>query len=695
MCSLAEAITGDGPGKVWFTSVDLKYAFGQVLLNPSLAKHCSFAIVGGKASGIHRFLTGFYGFTVMPTEFQRKMEKILINIANVYVFIDDILIVTKGTKEEHEEKVREVFKKLDSRKLQLKEDKCKIAKNEIEWLGFDISEKGVKPHNEKIQGISGKMKPKNLKDLRSYLGAVNQLIQFIPGLAQLTEPFRDLLKTDGNWEWKEKHDIAFDQVQKSLQNIIKLSHFNRENKLRIICDASHQGLGALLLQEKGQKEWELISCASRYLSNYEMKYSTNELELLAIVWAVEHFRNYLYGTKFEVFSDHKALETALKSNHGNKTYSSRLTRWKDRLLPFDMEVIHQPGRTLGLAEYLSRHPNGYNEKGWSKNAKEPWESWFVVNSVEEIKKDYYRQLYTNHRLNKLFNQPIGIEQSARERTESENAASTNRISKHSKMSRLQASREKNAVRNLIKTSKSVPNKQIVQSQNLKTSPIQSIVSSIEENNPCTSTDHLPEVKFLKVKTIKEINDITLMANYQSDSGLQNVREAVLRRDVNFLRKENKLFKPVFKYLRVDRELVFFENRLVIPRDMRQAVLNSIHSGHPGRDAMSGSVDEVWWPQIHRQIVASAKTCKICQNTGKNIKVIETQSEFGTIQKAKQVNEEVALDFMGPFAGAPENKKYLLVAIDQFSAYPTLKFVKNTAIKEVTEFLRKYISDNEI
>ena len=503
------------------------------------------------------------------------MEEILVNIANVYVFLDDILIVTKGTKEEHDEKVREVFKELDSRKLHLKEDKCKIAKNEIEWLGFDISEKGVKPHNEKIQGISGKMKSKNLKDLRSYLGAVNQLIKFIHGLAQLTEPFRDLLKTDGNWEWKEKHDIVFDQVQKRLQNIINLSYFNRENSLRIICDASHQGLGALLLQEKGEKEWDLISCASRYLSNYEMKYSTNELELLAIVWAVEQFRTYIYGTKLEKISDHKALETALKSNHGNKTYSSRLTRWIDRLLPFDMEVIHQPGRTQGLADYLSCHSSEYNEKEWSKKAKELWESWFVVNSVEEINKDYY----INHRLNKLFNQPIGIEQSASERTESENAASSSRISKHSQMSRLQASREKNAVRNLTKTSKSVPNKQIVQSQNLKTSPIQLIVSSIEENNPSTSTERLPEVEFLKVKTLKEINDIMLMANYQSDSGLQNVREAVFRRDVSFLRKENKLFKPVFKDLRVDRELVFFENRLVIPREMRQAVLNSIHSGH--------------------------------------------------------------------------------------------------------------------
>ena len=71
-------------------------------------------------------------------------------------------------------------------------------------------------------------------------------------------------------------------------------------------------------------------------------------------------------------SDHKALETALQSNHGNKTYSSRLTRWIDRLLPFDMEVVHQPGQKMGLADYLLRHPSEYNESEWSKSAKELW-----------------------------------------------------------------------------------------------------------------------------------------------------------------------------------------------------------------------------------------------------------------------------------------------------------------------------------
>ena len=90
----------------------------------------------------------------MPTEFQRIMEEILNNIANVYNLIDDILIVTKGTKEEHEEKVRE-FEKNSRKIIQLKEDKCKIVQNESEWLEFDISEKRVKPHKEKKQDISG------------------------------------------------------------------------------------------------------------------------------------------------------------------------------------------------------------------------------------------------------------------------------------------------------------------------------------------------------------------------------------------------------------------------------------------------------------------------------------------------------------------------------------------------------------
>ena len=96
---------------------------------------------------------------------------------------------------------------------------------------------------------------------------------------------------------------------------------------------------------------------SRFLPPLEDKYSLNELELPAVFWAVEYFKNYLYGIKFQVSLYHKALATVLKSKKNNKTYSSRITRWVDHLLPFDFDVIHAPGRTNPIAEYLSRHPS--------------------------------------------------------------------------------------------------------------------------------------------------------------------------------------------------------------------------------------------------------------------------------------------------------------------------------------------------
>ena len=86
------------------------------------------------------------------------------------------------------------------------------------------------------------------------------------------------------------------------------------------------------------------------------EYSTNELELLVVVWPLEHFKHYLYGTDFTLQTDHRALLSALNENRGNKTYQGRLTCWLDRLLPFHFNLEHIPGKNMGFADYLSRHP---------------------------------------------------------------------------------------------------------------------------------------------------------------------------------------------------------------------------------------------------------------------------------------------------------------------------------------------------
>ena len=101
------------------------------------------------------------------------------------------------------------------------------------------------------------------------------------------------------------------------------------------------------------------------------------------MWAIKLFKNYVYGVQFKVVSDHEALLSVLKPHRENKTFSSRLTRWVDRLLPFEFEVIHAAGRTLGMADYLSRHLSEL--KGLSSEAEALWNEWFTLNCVISLK----------------------------------------------------------------------------------------------------------------------------------------------------------------------------------------------------------------------------------------------------------------------------------------------------------------------
>ena len=220
MDMVAEKIDGT-EGQIFYSSVDMKYAYGQIPLDESQAKHCNIQIIGGKSTGTYRFVTGHFGLTIMPTEFQKVMDLTLVNMDGTFVYIDDILIVTKGEKSVYMQKSREVLEVLDEANLQLKADKCKIACTEIEWLGYKLSGEGVAPINGKIQGINEKLRPNNLKELRSFLGAVNQLNKFVPDLSSICAPFRSILKKEAEWKWTKEHEEAFLKTNQEKKSIRK------------------------------------------------------------------------------------------------------------------------------------------------------------------------------------------------------------------------------------------------------------------------------------------------------------------------------------------------------------------------------------------------------------------------------------------------------------------------------------------
>ena len=196
-------------------------------------------------------------------------------------------------------------------------------------------------------------KPKSISELRSFFGSINQYMKFVLNLSSLSSPLRPLLVKKSVYQWNDEHTNAFEELKQQIVNITENNHFDIKRMSRLKTDASHGGLGATLEQWDGEK-WVTIAFASRFWNNHEGKYSTNELELLGVVWATELFKDYLYGAKFEIVRDHKALLSALNANQSNKTMHSRLTRWVNRLLPFNFKIKHIPGKEMGFTDLLSR-----------------------------------------------------------------------------------------------------------------------------------------------------------------------------------------------------------------------------------------------------------------------------------------------------------------------------------------------------
>ena len=153
------------------------------------------------------------------------------------------------------------------------------------------------------------------------MGTLNHLQRFKPDLHTYTVCFRESLKACNkqSFRWGEEQDNAFKSIINLVAKIPNLFHYDSSKKSRVKCDASHNGLGACLEQEIEPGVWAPTGFASRFLNNAETKYSTNELELLAIVWACEHFRTYLLGIRFQVLTDHKAIISALSENYNNKS----------------------------------------------------------------------------------------------------------------------------------------------------------------------------------------------------------------------------------------------------------------------------------------------------------------------------------------------------------------------------------------
>ena len=234
------------------------------------------------------------------------MEEILQGIPHVTVYIDDIL-VTGATDREHLENLQEVLTHLEKAGIRLKKHKCAFMLAAVEYLGHEITEAGLKPTVDKVRALVEAPVPKDVSQLRSFLGLVNYYSKFMPNQSSALAPLNQLLQKSRKWSWGSAQSKAFQAAKEALTSATVLTHYNPDLDLILDCDASPYGVGAVLSHRLEDGSTRPIAFASRSLNLAERKYSHLDKEGLAIVYGVKKFHQYLFGRKFVINSDHKPL----------------------------------------------------------------------------------------------------------------------------------------------------------------------------------------------------------------------------------------------------------------------------------------------------------------------------------------------------------------------------------------------------
>ncbi|GJZ76020.1 putative reverse transcriptase domain-containing protein [Tanacetum coccineum] len=262
----------------------------------------------------------------------------------VIVFIDDILIYSRN-KEEHANHLRIILELLKKEKLYAKFSKCDFWIRIVQFLGHLIDSQGLHVDPAKIEAVKNWTSPTTPTEIRQFLGLAGYYQRFIKDFSKIAKSLTELTQKNKKYIWGEDQESAFQLLKQKLCEALILALPEGNDDFVVYCDASHQGLGAVLMQRE-----KVIAYASRQLKPNEENYTTHDLELGAVVFALKIWRHYLYGTKCTVFTDHKSLQHILDQ----KELNMRQRRWLELLADYDCEIRYHPGKANVIADALSR-----------------------------------------------------------------------------------------------------------------------------------------------------------------------------------------------------------------------------------------------------------------------------------------------------------------------------------------------------
>lgn len=335
----------------YFTVLDMTAGFHQIPVAPDSIEKTAFVTPDGQ----FEFLRMPFGLCNAPPVFQRAISTALKPFVDdfVLIYIDDVVIYSE-TPEQGLEHLKQVLGALRKTGFSLNINKCKFLQTEIEYLGRVVSNGQVKPNPGKIRALLDSPVPTTQKQVRQFCGLAGYFRKFIPNFSLIMIPLYDLTRNNAKWNWTSEHEAARNKILEYLASEPILTLFDPTKTIELHTDASSAGFGAVLFQ-KHENELKVIEYYSMRTTETESRYHSYELETLAVVRAIKHFRHYLLGRPFKVITDCNSL----KASRNKKELLPRVHRWWAYLQSFDFEIEYRKGERIPHVDFLSRNPAGH------------------------------------------------------------------------------------------------------------------------------------------------------------------------------------------------------------------------------------------------------------------------------------------------------------------------------------------------
>lgn len=600
----------------YYSIVDLSQGFHQI----PLAEESKHLTTFSTSQGSFKFNVLPFGLKVAPSAFARMMNEAFSSLPpnTCFIYLDDLIILGK-TEEQHLDNIRKVFEVCKNLNLKLNTRKCLFFKDEVTYLGHKCSREGVSPDEAKYNAIKFYPRPQTKEDVKRFVAFANYYRRFIKNFANLSAPLNFLTRKSTEFIWSQKCNDAFEMIKSILISPTILKYPDFKKPFIITCDASKIACGAVLSQMHDGADMP-IAYASKSFTKGESNKATIEQELLAIFYAIKHFRPYIYGTKFTIRSDHKPLLYLFSL----KDPSSRLTRIRLELEEYNFEVVYIKGKDNVSADALSRV------------------------SIEELK-DLNAYVYkilpvTTRSMTRAKNNLLTEQNQLNTQNTQETHGTEMNLMVYEPMSvnKLRLPRMKSiGYENAATASLNVY-------KNYKaTKPL----FAIKLNNSDMSSIHLGDV-FSRIDVLASANQLTEITMSLSDpiftsispnefkafgnNNLRNVKILLTKNVINITDNETKI------------------------RIMNEYHNNPIFGGHPGQKRLLAKIaTDYQWKNMRKDIAQFTNNCHACRvNKPKNA----TIEPLRLTPSPHRPFEKLVIDTLGPLVPSHNNNVYALTAI---------------------------------